>query len=248
VLCVSEPVAAWVRDVAGNEARVHTLSNGVDTSRVLPARRPVAPAVGAPFTIGFVGTLKPWHGVETLLDAFAELVATDPSYRLLLVGDGPLAETVRAGIAGADLGARVRMTGAVEPGAVPALLRRMDVAVAPYPRLDAFYFSPLKVYEYLAAGLPVVASRVGALAEILDHGRLGVLVEPGDVHQLADALAALRADPVRRSRLRELGRRSAVEQHDWSRIVQTALALAGVCATEAVTVQPDEEARRAVAG
>ena len=125
----------------------------------------------------------------------------------------------------------------------------MDAAVAPYPMLDGFYFSPLKVYEYLAAGLPVVASRVGNLPEILDHGRLGVLVDPDDARGLADALATLRADPARRARLREQGRRRAVEQHDWSTVVHTALAHAGFeAATESVSVQPDDEARRAVAG
>lgn len=249
VLCVSDAVATWVRAIAGDGAQVHTLANGVDTTRVLPRQGPVAPAAGTTFTVGFVGTLKPWHGVPTLLDAFAALVATEPSYRLLVVGDGPLAENLRARATAAGLGARVRMTGSVEPGRVPALLRQIDVAVAPYPAVDGFYFSPLKVYEYLAAGLPVVASRVGDLPEVLGNGRLGVLVEPGDAQDLASAVAALRADAAERERLRADGRRRAVERHDWSMVVQTALTHAGVGATPApASAQPGEEARRAVVG
>ena len=71
----------------------------------------------------------------------------------------------------------------------------MDVACAPYPAGGSDYFSPLKVYEYLAAGLPVVASAVGQIPAALDHGRLGRLVRPGDAAALTAALAALRDRP-----------------------------------------------------
>jgi glycosyltransferase involved in cell wall biosynthesis len=249
VVCVSDAVASWVHGIVGDGEHVHTLANGVDTTRVFPRPGPVTPAVGNTFTVGFVGTLKPWHGVHTLLDACAKLVAADPSYRLLVVGDGPLADTVRARADAAGLGPRLEMTGAVAPSRVPALLRQVDAAVAPYPPLDAFYFSPLKLYEYLAAGLPVVSSRVGDLPQILDHGRLGVLVEPGDADALASAVAGLRADTAERARLRAAGRRRAVERHDWSRVLQTALTHAGVEATSAPAFgRSDEEARRAVVG
>jgi len=249
VLCVTDAVATWVRGLVADGGRVHTLANGVDTSRVSPRPGPVTPAGGSPFTVGFVGTLKPWHGVRTLLDAFEILAATEPSYRLLVVGDGPLADVLRTRADAAGLGELVRMTGSVEPAQVPMLLRQVDVAVAPYPELDGFYFSPLKVYEYLAAGLPVVASREGDLPEILDHGRLGVLTEPGDAPALARAVAALRADAAERARLRAEGRRRAVERHDWSTVVETALTHAGVGSTRASrSAQPVEETRRAVAG
>jgi glycosyltransferase involved in cell wall biosynthesis len=224
VLCVSPAVASWARSRVGATSRVRTLANGVDTRRVTPASRPVAPSAGTPFTIGFVGTLRPWHGVPTLADAFAELVARDSSYRLLVVGGGPLSERLRTQVEAADLDARVELTGAVAPDQVPDLLRRMDLAVAPYPPIDRFYFSPLKIYEYLAAGLPVVASNVGDLWSVLDGGRLGVLVEPGDATALAQAIATLRADPIHRDRMGREGRRHVVENHDWAQVVETALA------------------------
>jgi glycosyltransferase involved in cell wall biosynthesis len=226
VLCVSAAVAAWARRYTS--VPVHVVPNGVDTRAVVPAGGPVTPAAGSPFTVGFVGTLKPWHGVQTLLDAFGRLVANDPSYRLLVVGDGPLAGALHARLGSSGLDRWVQMTGAVAPTEVPALLRRMDVAVAPYPAMEGFYFSPLKVYEYLAAGLPLVASRVGDLPTVLDHGRLGVLVEPDDPAGLASAVAQLRADPTRRRLLGRAGRRRAVERHDWSHVVDTAMSLARV--------------------
>jgi glycosyltransferase involved in cell wall biosynthesis len=227
VLCVTEAVARWARCRMRDPAHAHVLGNGVDTLRTRPSGRPVKPATG-PFTVGFVGTLKPWHGVDLLVDATALLVAEDPMYRLLVVGDGPLATTLQERAATAGIAAQVETTGGVSPHDVPALLHRFDVAIAPYPPMDDFYFSPLKVYEYLGAGLPVVASRVGGLADVLDHGRIGVLVEPGDATALAAAVAELRADPVRRDALGRAARLRAVARHDWSSVVCSALSLARV--------------------
>ncbi len=223
VACVSEPVAAWARSRSRRPERVAVVANGVDPDRVRPAERPVTPAHAVPFTVGFVGTLKPWHGVETLLDALALLHRAQPgAYRLLLVGDGPQAAALAAHAEAAGIEALVERTGSVDPVEVAPLLHRMDLAVAPYPG-TAGYFSPLKVYEYLAAGLPVVASDVGQLPELLDHGRLGVLVEPGRADALASAITDLRADEARRRFLRRATREATVELHGWERVVDRIL-------------------------
>jgi glycosyltransferase involved in cell wall biosynthesis len=226
VVCVSDGVADWARRHAQHPERVFVVPNGVDTLRVQPAERPVAPEDALPFAVGFVGTLKPWHGVETLVDAFALLDREDPgAYRLLLVGDGPQAAALQDQVRDAGVAALVEFTGSVDPAAIPPLLHRMDVAVAPYPRIDGFYFSPLKVYEYLAAGLPVVGSDVGQVREVLDDGRLGVLVEPGRADLLAHAVADLRADEPRRRALRSATRGAAVQLHGWDGVVARILSL-----------------------
>lgn len=224
VVCVSERVAAWARAHSTNPERVHVVGNGVDTRRVRPAAEPPDET---PFTIGFVGSLKPWHGVEDLVSAVALLAAGDDGYRLLVVGDGPQREAIRSQVRALSLDGVVEMTGAVPPDEIPTLLHRMHVAVAPYPSIPDFYFSPLKVYEYLAAGLPVVATRTGELTSTLGDGRHGVLVEPGSPAQLAAALADLRADPALRAALGRSGRRAAVERHDWTDVVTRVLTLAG---------------------
>ncbi|MFC8921030.1 glycosyltransferase family 4 protein [Cellulosimicrobium sp. NPDC057127] len=226
VVAVSGPVARWAAERATDPARVHVLPNGVDTARVTPAHRP-----DGRFTVAFVGTLKPWHGLDVLLDAFALVLPRVPRARLLVVGDGPQAAAVDDRVRGLGLGDVVERTGAVAPSDVPALLHRADVGVAPYPALDDFYFSPLKAYEYLAAGLPVVASAIGELPAALtgaDGAPLGLLVPPGDAAALADALVALAADPARRATLGTRAREAAVARHDWTVVVGRALDLAGV--------------------
>lgn len=223
VVCVSEPVARWVRSRGAPAERVVVVPNGVDTTRVAPA--PAEPP--GPFTIGFVGTLKPWHGVSDLVRALALLRGAGSDHRLLLVGDGPEREALEALSQELGVSDAVEMTGAVAPADVPALLRRMHVGVAPYPANADFYFSPLKVYEYLACGLPVVASSVGTLPATLGHGKHGVLVPPGSPAALAAAVEELAADPARRATLRRAARAAAVE-HDWDRVVDRILALAGV--------------------
>ena len=117
VIAVSAPVAAWASAIAGSDeaagSKVHVVANGVDVERFRPAdRRPVA---GPTCTIGFVGTLKAWHGIDTLASAFTLLAAADPCYRLLIVGDGPERAALAAKIAADGLTGRVELVGAVDP-------------------------------------------------------------------------------------------------------------------------------------
>ncbi|HEB91669.1 MAG TPA: glycosyltransferase family 1 protein, partial [Deltaproteobacteria bacterium] len=163
--------------------------NGVDPDRFPRANRRNDPGPpGQPFTIGFLGTLKPWHGLEVLLDAFCMLARRDAGYRLLVVGDGPQREAVEARLEAEGLSDRATLTGLVDPSEVPGWLAKMNVGTAPYADAAGLYFSPLKIVEYMAAGLPVVASRAGQIEELIEDEGSGLLVEAGDASALARAL------------------------------------------------------------
>ena len=211
---VSDEVASWLERFPEARGRIRVVPNAVDLQRFRPDVRAEQP--DARFTVGFVGSLKPWHGVDGLLSAFARLRTARPRVRLLLVGDGPERGALERRCAALKLGDAVVFSGAVAPTRIPGLLTSMDVAAAPYPSCDGFYFSPLKLYEYLAAGLPVVASRAGEIARSVEHGVDGWLCEPGDVAALQAALVRLHDDGPLRARLGREARRRAELRGDWS--------------------------------
>lgn len=216
-VAVSDPVRDWVRERTGSES-VHTVPNGVSITRIVPRPEDIGDPV-----VTFVGTLKPWHGVADLLAAAA--LAKRP-WKLRIIGDGPERAALEEQAAG--LGIEVDFRGAVAPADMPGQLAGSAIGVAPYPDLGGEqqqYFSPLKVYEYLAAGLPVVASAVGQLPQIL--GELGTLVPPSDPAALAAAIDTLAADPVLRGKLGWRGRVQAEEKHSWAGAVDRILGLAG---------------------
>lgn len=244
VVCVSEGVAGWARGVVGDPARVHVVANGVDTHRITPVPRPGGARA---LTVGFIGTLKPWHGTEHLVDAVALLLQDDPGWRLLVVGDGPQREPLQQRATERGIAHAVELVGALAPSDVAAQLHRMDVGCAPYDDLEDFYFSPLKVYEYLAAGLPVVASRVPGMAALLHDGDLGALVSPGNPVELAEALARLGDDPRARGRAGAQGRVVAETSHTWAAVVERVLGLAAVGRDVAAHVDDDAPVAAAVA-
>jgi len=228
LVAVSAEVAAWLArwPSALGGGRVQVLQNGVDPERFRPDVRPTAPGPPGTFTVGFVGSMKPWHGLSVLIDAFARLHHDDAATRLLLVGGGPEDAAVRSKLAARGLTSAAVLTGVVAPSEVPGLLTSMDAAVAPYPDSKRFYFSPLKVYEYMAAGRAVVASRVGQLAAVIQHEGSGLLCSPADPQALAAALVRLRREPDLGVRLGRAARATVLQGHTWDAVAAKVLALA----------------------
>ncbi len=214
VVAVSDSVAAYVVGRGVPPSRVHVVPNGVSPAR-FDRVTPWRPRLGGTFTVGFVGTLKAWHGVSTLVEAFARLSSTGPEGRLLIVGDGPERPALEAQVRALRLDGRVHWTGAVDADDVPGWLASMDVATAPYPAMSDFYFSPLKVYEYMAAGLPIVASRCGQLAALIEDDVNGCLCAPGDSPALTAALERLRRDAPLRRAIGAAARATITHGHTW---------------------------------
>ncbi len=228
LLAVSQEIAAYLDTFAAARGRVHVVPNGVAPERFPVRLQPSLPARTGTFTVGFVGTLKPWHGLPVLIEAFHILHRQHSQTRLLLVGDGTERERIEMDVKQRGLQEVVHFTGAVVPGEVPALLASMDAAVAPYPNRSDFYFSPLKVYEYMAAGLPVVASATGQLTDVIRHGENGLLCPPGDAAALATMLNQLQHDPVLCRQLGSAARTAVLKQHTWDAVAERIFELAGL--------------------
>jgi glycosyltransferase involved in cell wall biosynthesis len=171
--------------------------------------------------IMFVGSFYPWHGLPMLVDAFKLVAQKAPEARLVLVGDGETRELVQAEVRRLGLADRVHFTGSVAHEQVPILLGVADVAVAPYPRMDVeFWGSPMKVFEYMGAGKAIVASCAGQIGVVINHGKTGLLVEPGDVTGMAGAILNLLEQPRLRAELGSAARETVKCKHTWKRYTE----------------------------
>lgn len=224
ILAVSEGVAQHIRRAAPACGDIRVVPNGVDTDRFHPGVAPLLPAPGV-CTVGFVGSLKPWHGVELLIDAFNALHSCHPHTRLLIVGDGPERAALERRAGQHISQASVVFTGAMEASRVPGLITSMDIAAAPYPQADGCYFSPLKLFEYMACARPVVASRTGQVRDVLRDGVDGVLCRPGDVLALTSALTTLVNNPELRASLGTSARRAMLASHTWRDVGSAIMAM-----------------------
>lgn len=212
---ITKALLAEMEARLGTRAHAAVIPDGVRAADAgtAPARHePASPPV-----IGYAGHLYAWKGVDVLLEALASL----PAARGLIVGghasEPDLARVTalahRLGIAD-----RVTFTGLVEPGRVAALLRQADVLALPNPSsaISTRFTSPLKLFEYMAAERPIVASDLPSIREVLHHEVDALLVEPGNPAALASGIERLLSDPALGAGLAAAAR-AAVAHYSWDR-------------------------------
>jgi len=180
--------------------------------------------------VGYAGSFRAWHGVEDLVRAGRALRDMGQVARFIMVGPGceeavRLAETL--GVTDA-----FTFTGALPYEQIPRQLARCAMLVAPfnpskdpYMRKHGFIFSPLKIFEYMAMGKPVVATDVEKVRDVVWNLRTGILVQPGDPKSLADALDMLIRNPDTGIRMGRLARKTIVSHYSWRRLSQLILAI-----------------------
>jgi glycosyltransferase involved in cell wall biosynthesis len=171
------------------------------------------------FIVGYVGqlhTMSMSKGIDLLIAAIGHLPQLPIS--LCLVGGPPsMVETLRAQWQHYGLPAeRFLAPGRVEPSLVPICMAAFDVCAMPFPWTEhfAYYASPLKLFEYMAAGNPIISSDLPAVTEVVQHGKTALLVQPGDVDELADAIKRLYDDSALRERLGSAAKRES-ERYSW---------------------------------
>jgi glycosyltransferase involved in cell wall biosynthesis len=211
IVCVTEALRDLLVSTFGPRSGLHVIRNGVHLPPGPPER---SPEKG---TIVYVGQLYPWKGVDTLIHAMKHL----PEAKLQIVGGLPYepdAARLEALAGSVGVAARVRFQAFVPHGELAGWVARATVTAVPLPDnvYTRAFTSPLKIFEAMAAGVPVVASDLPAVREVIRDGSNGLLVPPGDPESLAAALRKVTEDPSLAGALARQARED-VEAHSWDR-------------------------------
>ncbi len=193
---------------------------GADTARFHPGATGAVPFTRSAETVAvFAGAFRSWHGAAHLVRAITLLEGRGRAdIAAVLIGDGPERPGVEVLARNTE---HVHVVGAIPHGMMPPALAAADIGVAPFdlaahaPLALGFYWSPLKVFEYMAAGLPVVAPAVDRIPQLVGHEREGLLYDPRVAGSLAHALERL-SDPATRRQLGAAARERAVREYSWS--------------------------------
>ena len=204
--------------------KIYVIPNGVDVSSFQQPAINIASqpsfASNGKQTVMFVGGFWHWHGLDLLVDSFRDVAARVPNVQLVLVGDGPTRSALEERVAKQGLNEKVIFTGSVAHTMIPALLATANICVAPYPHFSVeFWMSPMKIYEYMAAGKALVAADIGLISEVIRDRETGRLVSPGDAQALANVLAELLLDPAQQKQLGENAQQKAILEHSWERYI-----------------------------
>lgn len=211
VLPVTQVLAEYIRKADVPSDRIMVMPNGINPERFLRSGDTEAAKARLGFSgsilLGFTGFIREWHGLEMVMDLMAE--ECDARLRFLIVGDGPgrpqLEEKARR-LAVAD---RTHFAGLVQHDAIVDYIAAFDIALQPSVTP---YASPLKIFEYLALGKPVVAPRLPNIEEVLTDGQTAMLFTPDDQQSFAAQVQRLCVDEALRNRIGSAGRRLLEER------------------------------------
>jgi len=226
LVVVSEALREYVQAQGVSPERVSVLPNGVNLTQFHPEPKGLVRTrygLGPRPVIGFVGSLKPWHGLDFLLEVFLRVRQQRPDAVLMVVGEGPGSASLAARIAQENLGQHVILTGRIPHADIPDYMAAMNLTVAPYTAQEGFYFSPLKVLESLAAGCPVVAPRLGQLSSLIQDGLTGLLFPPGDLEACAQQILTLLGDVPLQQTMGHQARLAALATLGWKHVANQVL-------------------------
>lgn len=202
--------------------KLHVITNGADIDRFNPNVN--TQTVDEKYklkdqvVVGFIGSFHYWHGVENLISLIKGTMDSAPNIRFLMVGEGgPMKPKLEQFVRENNFQDRVFLTGHISHEEIPQYVNAMDIVLAPYPKLEFFYYSPVKIYEYLACGKSVVASGIGQIGEIIRDGFNGFLCEPDNLNEMQEKINRLVKDSSLRTKIGENAWQTIVKNHTWKR-------------------------------
>lgn len=220
-------VTAKLKDVLRNDYgvarnKIVVIENGANTDLFKPmdaamTRRQLRLSEALRY-ICFVGVFSRWQGIENLIRALPHVLRKNPDTRALLVGDGEMKEELIEMSGQIGVSDKVIFTGAVPYEKVPLYINAAEICILPKIPLRSGY-SPLKLFEYMACSRPVIATKTNGL-EILEEKGAGLLVNPENSQELADAITRLLEDPALRRQMGENGRKYVVEDRSWESVAK----------------------------
>jgi glycosyltransferase involved in cell wall biosynthesis len=217
LVCVSEALKEIVLRESGIPSeKVVVVPNAVDTERFHPGRHEPK-RLFAGFTLGFVGRLYPWHGLDLLLEVLHDLRGSGLDLSLVVVGDGIIRQEWEAQAQRLGIADNVAFTGQVPWLEVPQYIAGCDVGYIGHGQMQVgkMYHSPLKLYEYMAMAKPVVASAFEDAQRVIQDGETGFLFEPGNKEDLLRALQRAYQAKEQLPAMGQQAREVMVAQHSW---------------------------------
>ncbi len=212
VISVSRAADKMVESIVGDQVDRYIIPNAIDIERFKPIKGAEAPEP----TVVFFGRLVWRKGAHLLVKAFRRVVREVRDAKLLIAGKGDMEPIIKLMVRRYGLERHVEMLGVVPEGEKPLVYNKAWVAAVPSIANESFGIVAL---EAMAVGKPVVATRHGGLKDVVKHGETGLLVKPGSVKELADALILLLQDEPLRRRMGENARRVVEENYTWDRVI-----------------------------
>jgi len=209
IICVSRSVAVHALSLGAREERLSIVPNGVDLERFYPGKECVD---NGSLVVTFIGRLIFNKGPHILVKAIPKILASLPNVKFLIVGDGIERKNLENDVRRLGVDSFVLFLGIVND--VGQILRESHIFVRP----SLSEGMPLTVLEAMACGLAVVATSVGGTPELIHHGVTGILIPPGSVEALADAVVQLGRDKLLRQRLGENARNYVSRFYTWERV------------------------------
>ncbi len=219
-IVVSTPLKDYLVSIGVPAEKIVVMPNGVNPEKFKPKEEKIKKLLkecgfdANDIIVGFVGILRPWHGLELLLEAFNQAVKNEGNLKLLIVGDGPIRSNIEKRVSELNLSRNVYITGRVSHNDVAWYVNLFDIAVSPRA---TFYASPMKIPEYMALEKAVIAPNIDNIRDLLIDRKTGILFEPESEESLKRSVLALAKDRKFRKILGKNARNRILEHLNWKK-------------------------------